>query len=93
MAAADAAANTRQSIASRPAAAVVLRTRDGRTLTGEADVGIPSADPQAQWHKLVAKAQSIAAPVIGAARLAKVVEAVEGLDSAGSIRPLMKLLA
>jgi len=80
-------------LASRPAAAVVLRTRDGRTLTGEADVGIPSADPQAQWHKLVAKAQSIAAPVIGAARLAKVVEAVEGLDSAGSIRPLMKLLA
>jgi 2-methylcitrate dehydratase PrpD len=80
-------------LATRSAAAIALETRDGRTLVAEADVGIPAADPAAQWDKLLAKAQSIAAPVIGSGRLSEVVAAVEALESAGSIRPLMKLLA
>jgi hypothetical protein len=80
-------------LSSRSAAMVVLETGDGRRLTAEADVGVPAADPDAQWRKLVAKARSIAAPVIGPARADSVIAAVAALDEAASVRPLMKLLA
>jgi 2-methylcitrate dehydratase PrpD len=77
----------------RSAAAVALTTTDGRTLEAEADVGIPAVDPEAQWLKLVSKARSIATPVIGAERVAGVIGAVERLDEAESVRPLLRLLA
>lgn len=80
-------------LSSRSAAALVLQTADGRTLTAEADVGIPAADPEAQWQKLTAKARSIATPGIGAGRVDEAIAAVAALGDADSVRPLMKLLA
>lgn len=80
-------------LANRSAAAVALETPDGRTLVAEADVGIPAADAGAQWEKLTAKARAIATPVIGGERVAAMIRAVDELDHADSVAPLMKTLA
>lgn len=74
------------------AARVVLRTRDGRELTGQADVGVPSADLAAQWNRLVAKARAITTPVIGEVRAANLISAVEQLDRSPSLRPLIEAI-
>ncbi len=75
------------------AAAIALETRDGRTLTGETDVGIPAVDPAAQWDRLTAKARSIAVPVIGDDRVEAMIAAVETLDEAVDVGGLMRVLA
>jgi 2-methylcitrate dehydratase PrpD len=79
--------------ANRSAAAVTLETRDGRSFMAEMDVGIPAADPAAQWDRLSAKVRSIADPVIGAERVGAMIAAIDGLDAAGEIKGLMRLLA
>lgn len=74
------------------AARVVIRTRDGREIAETADVGVPAADLQAQWQRLVAKARAIAAPVLGPARFERFIEAVETIDRSPSLQPLIEAI-
>ena len=76
----------------REDATVTLKTRDGRTLEASANVAIPAADLDAQWRRLVGKARSIAAPVLGDARFERMVSAVRGLADAPDLNPLLETL-
>ncbi len=73
----------------RDTALVSLRTRDGRTITEQANVAIPATDLPAQWNRLVAKAHSIVTPVIGPARFESMVAAIRSLDRAPDLRSLL----
>lgn len=74
----------------RLAAVVTLELTDGRTLTGEADVGMPADDLDAQWGKLTAKFRALAGPVIGDARSDALIETVATLDDHPDLTRLME---
>jgi hypothetical protein len=69
-----------------------MHTRDGRTLSRAANVAIPATDLNAQWTRLLAKARSIAEPVLGASRFDRFVDAVAALDRAPSLQPLFEAI-
>ncbi len=69
---------------------VEVKTRDGRLLHGAHDVAVPETDLPAQSRRLHGKFVALAVPVAGrraAARIAELVDALEGLDN---VRPLME---
>jgi len=74
----------------RPAATAVLRvrTRDGGDLEAEADVTVPASDLAAQRERLGAKFRTLAVPVVGADRAARLEQAVDRLGESGSIAGL-----
>ena len=74
------------------AAVVTLTTRDGRTLTAQANVGIAATDAAAQWARLAAKARAITVPVLGAERFTRLLAQLQALADAPSIHPLMETL-
>ena len=74
------------------AAAVTLKTRDGRTLTAASDVGVPSTDPAAQWSRLCEKARAITAPSLGMSGSDRLVAWVEGLANSPTVNSLMDIL-
>ena len=76
----------------RDTAVVTMHTRDGRTLSRAANVAIPATDLNAQWTRLLAKARSIAEPVLGASRFDRLVDAVAALDRAPSLQPLFEAI-
>src|SRR6218665_14838 len=71
------------------AAQVSMRTRQGQSSTQTANVAIPATDLCAQWTRLLAKARSIAEPVIGPERFGRLVEAIVALDRAPTLQPLL----
>ncbi|KAB7632444.1 MmgE/PrpD family protein [Verminephrobacter eiseniae] len=71
------------------AAQVSMRTRQGQSFTQTANVAIPATDLCAQWTRLLAKARSIAEPVIGPERFGRLVEAIVALDRAPTLQPLL----
>ncbi|MGE0203152.1 MAG: MmgE/PrpD family protein [Hyphomicrobiaceae bacterium] len=77
----------------RMAARVKVRLKDGRTLEAEANVGIPAKDLGRQWEALTSKFNAIAAPILGAAKSAALVEAIAGLDTAPDLKGLTRHLA
>jgi 2-methylcitrate dehydratase PrpD len=73
-------------------ARVAIALRDGRTLAGETRVAHGDAvDPPARSERLE-KFRTLAEPVIGATRVGKVIEAVDGLESLKDIKVLTQLL-
>lgn len=76
----------------RHAAQVTLCTRDGQTHVAQANVGVPSTDPAAQWQRLTQKARAIAAPVLGQARFERLHAQVSALTQSPSVTPLMEIL-
>ena len=50
----------------RPETRVTIRTVDGETLTGEANVAIPATDLDAQWQRLAEKFHTLTAAALGA---------------------------
>jgi 2-methylcitrate dehydratase PrpD len=73
-------------------ARVAIALRDGRTLAGETRVAHGDAvDPPGRSERLD-KFATLAEPVIGAARIAKVVDAVDHLETLKDIRALTQLL-
>ena len=73
-------------------ARVAIALRDGRTLAGETRVAHGDAtDPPDRGERL-AKFAALAEPVIGATRIAKVVEAVDHLETLKDIRALTQLV-
>lgn len=71
---------------------VTIRTCDGRELTADANVAIPSTDLDTQWDRLVDKARHVAEPVIGPARFKSLVSAIEQLDHSPSLQPLFEAI-
>ncbi|MDR2154630.1 MAG: MmgE/PrpD family protein [Burkholderiaceae bacterium] len=78
-------------LAHKHAAGVTLRTRDGRTLAAQANVGIAATDPAAQWRRLTQKARAIAAPVLGESRFERLHAQVAALAHAPSVASLMEI--
>ena len=76
----------------RHTAHVKLLTRDGKTLTQQANVAVPATDLDAQWQRLLNKARVIAEPVIGHARFDRMVDAVRTLDTAPSLDSLIETI-
>jgi 2-methylcitrate dehydratase PrpD len=76
----------------RDSASVTIRLRDGREVTEKANVAIPAKDLGAQWTRLVGKARSIVTPVIGSQRFEAMVAAVQTLDRAPTLQPLLAAL-
>lgn len=74
------------------AAAVLIRTRDGREIREEADVGIPASDLNAQWERLTAKAHAVVTPIIGPARFERLVAAVQALEHSPSVNTLFEAI-
>ncbi|MBU2531966.1 MAG: MmgE/PrpD family protein [Alphaproteobacteria bacterium] len=78
----------------RMTARLVVKTRDGRTLVGEGDVGRPASDLDQQWEKLAAKFFAIAAAALGSADACQdVIETVASLDEADDIKALVHKIA
>lgn len=73
----------------------VVRASGGRTLTVERDGDRRGwqEDPREQDGRLVGKFTSLARPVLGPARAARVLEVVAGLGDDGDVRALMALLS
>lgn len=74
-------------------AAIALKLKDGRTLTAEANVGIPATDLGAQEAKLVAKFRALADPVIGRDRAQSAQAMLLTLDGLPDIKSLMRTVA
>ncbi|MFT3801386.1 MAG: MmgE/PrpD family protein [Burkholderiaceae bacterium] len=73
-------------------ARVVLHTHDGRRIVEQADVGTPARDLDAQWRRLVAKAETLTAPLLGGARFARLVDAIDGIERLPTLAPLAEAL-
>jgi hypothetical protein len=74
----------------RSGAQVTLELKDGRSLKGEANVGVPARDTDEQWRKLSNKFRSLAEPVIGEMRTEKLTSLIAGLEREKNVRALMK---
>jgi 2-methylcitrate dehydratase PrpD len=72
-------------------ATVAITMKDGTVHATDADVETPDSDLARQWARLSAKFTDMAAPVIGAARAARVVEAVKNLESCANIGEITAL--
>jgi hypothetical protein len=77
----------------RMTARVELDTTDGRTLSADADVGVPAADTEDQWRKLAAKFSSLSEPLIGAERADAIKGAIAGMSEATDVSRFVALLA
>lgn len=77
----------------RHGAAIALTLTDGRTLTAEANVGIPATDIGAQQAKLVAKFRALSEPVIGTKRTQAAETMLLKLDQLADIKDLMRTVA
>jgi 2-methylcitrate dehydratase PrpD len=75
----------------RMTARLVVKTKDGRTLVGDGDVGQPASDLDRQWEKLGAKFFAIASPALGSADACQdVIDTVAQIDEAAGIEALMQ---
>ncbi|MGI9383926.1 MAG: MmgE/PrpD family protein [Methyloligellaceae bacterium] len=77
----------------RLAGVVTLELEDGRTLTSEADVGVPASDLDEQWRKLTAKFRALAGPAIGETRTEALIETVAALEDQPDLTRLMEKAA
>jgi 2-methylcitrate dehydratase PrpD len=73
---------------------VRLTLRDGRVLREAVDVSRPASDEQLglQWDSLVAKFTSLAGPVLGDSRAGQLIDLVDKLEQADSMRAVTELL-
>ncbi|HZT52321.1 MAG TPA: MmgE/PrpD family protein [Stellaceae bacterium] len=74
-------------------ATLAVTMADGARLEAEHDSGIAAADVAAQGRRIEAKFMSLAAPIIGAAKAARLSEAVQAIERAGSVAEIMALAA
>jgi len=72
---------------------VRLTLADGREVAERVNLDMPASDLEWQWGRLEAKFRGLASPVLGASRAGELVEAVRALDSARSVRDLVRLAA
>lgn len=70
---------------------VSLRTNDGREFAEQVNLNIPAADLDQQWERLVAKFESLATPVVGAANCAVLLQRVRTFDDAPAADSLVRL--
>ena len=71
------------------AADVTLTLTSGETLASRQDVGVPARDLATQQARLQRKYLSLATPVIGPERAARLYDAIGGLDGAPTLHTLM----
>jgi 2-methylcitrate dehydratase PrpD len=70
---------------------IEIALTDGRRLVAEADVGQPASDLAGQWQRLAGKFASVAEPVIGPDRAARIIAAIVAIEQADDIHALMAL--
>ena len=63
----------------------------GRELCADADTGRPAADLERQWDALSAKFFALASPVIGRERAERLRDAIDGIETATSVREIIAL--
>jgi len=77
----------------RMTARLVVKLRDGQTIAGNGDVGVPAENLDRQWQKLAEKFMSIAGPVLGGdAACEAVISAVERFEGADNVHGLMDMI-
>ena len=74
-------------------AEIAVMLRDGRVVNAAHDAGIPSADIAAQGERLAEKFDTLAAPVLGAARARELHAMIRGLDTLADAGALARLAA
>ena len=74
-------------------AVVRIDTNDQRTLNAEFNVAIPAEDVDAQWQRLVNKAQAIVTPVVGEARCAALIDGMGQLETASQLADVLRAAA
>jgi 2-methylcitrate dehydratase PrpD len=72
-------------------AIIDIRLSDQTTLSAEHDAGIPAANVAHQGERIRAKFDGLLAPLLGPARTAALGDAIETIDSAGSVATLAPL--
>ncbi len=75
----------------RMAAEVTIHTKDGVVHYEHYDAGIPAADLDAQWDKLVNKFRACVDPVLGNEKTEKIIDKVKHLDKVDDIFELAAL--
>ncbi|HMH51117.1 MAG TPA: MmgE/PrpD family protein [Candidatus Acidoferrum sp.] len=76
-----------------PTAVVTVALRDGRTLTDATTVVRGDSAAPADLGEIIEKFETLAEPILGAARARAVVEAVDRIDELKNIRDLTSLLS
>jgi 2-methylcitrate dehydratase PrpD len=76
----------------QPETIVRVETADGKTFEEAVNVAIPLRDLDLQWHKLTDKFLTLASPILGEDRAARVAETCRQLDSIPSVRVLTEQL-
>jgi 2-methylcitrate dehydratase PrpD len=74
-------------------AEIEVELKDGRKTRAKFDAGIPNSDIADQGHRLAAKFDALAAPVVGTARARELREMVATLDGVEDVGVLGKLAA
>ncbi|MGI9387433.1 MAG: MmgE/PrpD family protein [Methyloligellaceae bacterium] len=74
--------------ADRMSAGITLKLKDGRTVTGDANVAVPAKDLDKQWQALTAKFETLTVPIIGREKVASLIEAVDAFDMATDLKGL-----
>lgn len=72
----------------RMSAGVTIKLKDGRSVSGEANVAIPATDLDKQWRLLTAKFEALTEPLIGSEKAARLIDAVSVLDQAADLKGL-----
>lgn len=75
--------------ADRMSAGVTIKLKDGRTVTGDANVAIPATDLDEQWRLLTSKFEALVTPLMGGTKAARLIDAVAAFDTAPNLRGLI----
>jgi len=73
----------------RMVADVIVHTKDGVVHRETHNAGVPAADLDAQWGRLVAKFEGCAEPVVGAEKTAGLINAMRNLEDAPNTAEIM----
>jgi 2-methylcitrate dehydratase PrpD len=76
-------------VAARHGATVRIKLRNAGTVEASRDVGVPAADLSEQGARLTEKFLSLAVPILGAEKSARLLEAIEGIEAAPSLNSLL----
>ncbi len=69
-------------------AGVTVMLKDGRSVSGDANVAIPASNLDKQWQSLTAKFTALTEPLIGRDKAGRLMDAVGALDQAADLKGL-----
>ena len=80
-----------EKLASNMEAKVAVTLKDGSSLTGAYDVGVPASDLDEQWKALTGKFHALVDPLLGDNRAGELTDACRNLEHMSDVTELMRM--